>query len=102
RALGPDHPRTYSAMASRAMALQDLGEWTEAESLARRAADGLRKNQERRLSGTGRAIRVLASILQERERSAEAEPLYREAITSLRVTLAKCDWQINDAVRHCG
>jgi hypothetical protein len=89
-------------MTSQAVALQNLGNWIEAESLARRAADGLRKSQGPKQTGTIRAIRVLASFLQQRGRPAEAEPLLREAVASLRGTLAKGDWQLAEAENQWG
>jgi serine/threonine protein kinase/predicted Zn-dependent protease len=78
-------PNQVDAVFELAVVLQDQHRYDEAEALMRQAVERLRRERGPAHADTVKAIRQLADLLERQGgRSAEAEPLYREALETYR------------------
>ena len=78
----PASPTLARKLFNRAQSLRDHGKLKQAESLYRQSLELRRKARAPQPADIAQSMNFLANLLEEQDRHAEAEPLYRECLAS--------------------
>jgi len=99
--LGPDDPDVASSELNLALALQEIGEKTEAEALAREALETLRRGGATSSPAYAAGLNNLGGLLEARGEHDSAEALFREAL-SLKRRIPGGDEELARAYNNLG